>query len=105
MIFAPEEDAINVTFTVLDDDIVEAPEDVQLVLMPRDGERGVFFPAAMGAVSGVIQDDNDSESIKHFIFTSVLSSRRFRFSSSAQIRHVTFFPPQLYLCSCKRMCL
>jgi len=61
--FAPEEDALNVTFTILDDDIVEAPEAVQLTLMPGDGERGVIFPAATSVVNGLILDDNDSESV------------------------------------------
>ena len=49
------------TFTVLDDNVVEGSEDVRLVLVPGEGERGVVFPKGMGAVDGVILDDNDSE--------------------------------------------
>ncbi len=59
--FAPEETTVNVTLKILDDDVVEAAEDVKLVLVAGAGERGVVFPAGMAAVNGIIEDDNDSK--------------------------------------------
>jgi hypothetical protein len=60
LVFAPDVDSMEVSFTILDDDIVEDTELVQLVLTAAPGERGVQFPEG-GVVNGTILDDNDSE--------------------------------------------
>ena len=58
LVFEPDVDFMDVTFTILDDDVVEDTELVQLVLTPVLGERGVRFPEG-GVVNGAILDDND----------------------------------------------
>ena len=58
--FGPDDESMNVSLLILNDDVVEEEETLQLVLSGAEGERAAQV-AEGGVVTGTIIDDDDGK--------------------------------------------
>lgn len=65
--FEPSVDQMQFTVNLLDDSVVEFTEELQVVLQPGDGERGVKFPSGQRSTIRIL-DDSDCKHLKNLVY-------------------------------------
>lgn len=59
-VFEPDVFERRFTVTILDDSVVESVEEISVMVVAGDGERGVKFPTGQRSTVNIL-DDSDSE--------------------------------------------